>query len=588
MYREFWQLFKEYGHRRMAALICVVTVAVSLLEGFNIGLLIPLLETLEFQGQGPDHWVSQAFARMLAYIGLPLHLGTILPALVALVVGIASLKYMRMVLVAKLRVGFIAWIRSKTLQNLLGTDISHFHRRNLGNLTATLTTQADQAGNSVYTVTEIVASLGVIVAYLLAAFLISPVLAAVALAMLVVVSAAMQYHLMRARTLGTRLVERNNELHSAAVESLSGIRVIKSFMLERLRWTEFHNKALAVAEALYHLDRNRSQIIILQEVALLTLVGGIVLAGAMVLRVDFAVIITLLFILYRLTPRVSGLNTLRQSLGVTMASLHHVKLAMDESANPRIVGGDKPFENLHREISLKNLSFSYGGGAEVLRDANFVIKRGEVTAIIGTSGAGKSTVIDLILRFHDPAMGSLLVDGIDLRHLNLESWRRAIGVVSQDVFLFNDTIANNIAMGQPGADMELIQSAAQRAYAHEFIQQLPQGYNTVVGDRGWNLSGGQRQRVALARAILRNPQILILDEATSSLDSESEQVIQDYIQQIRGTCTIVVVAHRMSTIQCADKIVVLQDGKIAEEGNWSTLLAEAGVLANYHRLQLRS
>jgi ABC-type multidrug transport system fused ATPase/permease subunit len=194
--------------------------------------------------------------------------------------------------------------------------------------------------------------------------------------------------------------------------------------------------------------------------------------------------------------------------------------------------------------------------------------------------------VDLILRFYDPVQGSIEVDGVDLKDLDLTSWRRSIGVVSQDIYLFNETIAYNIGVGRTDANIEQIVEAAKQAYAHDFIQQLADGYETKIGDRGWNLSGGQRQRIALARAILKRPEILILDEATSSLDSESEQLIQDYMKEIRNSCTMIVVAHRTSTIQDADKIVVLLDGVIAEEGDWDTLSAGSGLLANYHRLQI--
>ena len=194
-------------------------------------------------------------------------------------------------------------------------------------------------------------------------------------------------------------------------------------------------------------------------------------------------------------------------------------------------------------------------------------------------------MIDLILRYYDPSEGSVLVDSEDLRQLDLASWRRSIGLVSQDVFLFNDTVLNNIAVGNQDSTMQEVVEAAVGAYAHEFIEQLPMGYDTLIGDQGWNLSGGQRQRIALARAILRKPSILILDEATSALDSESEQAVQNHIRRMHGKCTILAVAHRTSTIQDADKIVVLQDGQIVEEGNWDTLLAEAGIFATYHKLQ---
>ena len=347
----------------------------------------------------------------------------------------------------------------------------------------------------------------------------------------------------------------------------------------------FNHGAQRLADTNFNLTRNQSQIVIIQEIALFGLIGGIVIVGVSVLSLDITLIVTMLFILYRMAPRITALNAQRQSLLGNLASLQRVKQVAEAAGNREIISGDMPFSKLHNGIELRGIDFSYNGSVQVLHDTSFTIEAGKMTAIIGTSGAGKTTLIDLLLRFYDPVGGTVLVDGVDLRELDLESWRGSIGVVSQDVFLFNDTIANNINLGRPGASQESIEAVARQAYAHDFIMDLPEKYETRVGDRGWNLSGGQRQRVALARAILKGPEILIMDEATSSLDSESEQLIQRYLREIRGTRTIVVVAHRMSTIQDADKIVVLQDGKIVEEGQWDSLVKKEGVLANFQRLQ---
>ncbi len=205
--------------------------------------------------------------------------------------------------------------------------------------------------------------------------------------------------------------------------------------------------------------------------------------------------------------------------------------------------------------------------------------------MLGGSGAGKTTVVNLIMRFYDPLSGNVLVDGTDLRELDLRAWRSSIALVNQDIFLFNDTIGNNIAMGKPGATEDEIEEAAKRAYADEFVVKLPHGYETVIGDRGVLLSGGQRQRIALARAIIRDPQILILDEATSELDSRSEQLIRQAVEELGATRTVIIVAHRLSTIRHADKIVVLDEGKVVEEGSHDELLKGDGQYAQFLRVQ---
>lgn len=586
MFRDFWQLYvKEYRGTRKGLLICAVTVAAAMLEGLNVGLLVPLLEAMQGGDEGGQHWVSRALTRLFNSIGLPFEIGPILLVLGILILGVLSLKYLRMVLVARTRERFILWLRSRQMRNLLHADLSYFHGQKLGAMSDTVTTQASNAGATVQEVGEIVAGIALISAYLLAAFIITPVLAAISLALLVVVTLAMQYYIAKARAQGRERADRQNELQAATVEELSGIHVIKSFLLENLKWKDFWKKAEEVGEINYSLSRNQTRMLTVQEVVGFTLLCGIVLLGISVLDLGIATVIALVFVLYRVTPRLAALNGHRYGLAASLASLHKVKEAIDATGSPTIIAGQKPFVSLRQGIKLDQVSFSYDNGTQALQDASFIIEPGKLTAIVGASGAGKTTLIDLILRHYDPVEGSILVDGVDLRQLDLFSWRSSIGLVSQDVFLFNDTVARNIDIGRPDVTQESVVAAATQAYAHGFIQELPHGYETLIGDRGWNLSGGQRQRLALARAIVKSPDILILDEATSSLDSESERLIQDYMNRVRGNCTIIVVAHRLSTIRNADKIVVLEDGRVVEEGDWEDLIASAGVFAHYHELQ---
>ena len=586
MSKVFWQLLnKEPGRLWMVSFIGGLTIFISVLEGMNVALLIPLLENLSSSNQQNAHWISGIFADLFSAFGIPFSLKPILVSLAIMLIGINGLKYLRAVLVANARQKFVVWIRTTQMDNLLHADMAYFHQARLGAISDTLASQSARAGDTLILIAEILASSGMLIAYLVAAFLITPILAAVAFGMLAIVTMSMQFYIIKAKTIGTTRITRENALQDAAVETLSGMHFIKSFRLESLRGGEYKFRADQVKESLVQMSKQVSQMEAIQEIALFGLIGAIVFVGVSVLNLDLPVIVALLFILYRLMPRVVALNRNRQGLATAMASLHHVKAAMDKTSNYLVVSGERPFTGLKADIKFEDIEFSYNTGVEVLRKTNYTIEKGKMTAIAGASGSGKSTLVDLILRLYDPTGGRILNDGTDLRELDLKSWRKSIAVVAQDVFLFNETVIYNLAVGNPDCSKEDIIDAAKRAYAHEFILQLPEGYDTRIGDRGWNLSGGQRQRLALARAILTKPEILILDEATSSLDSESEQLIQRYLNDIRGTCTIVVVAHRLSTIQSADKIVVLEDGKIVEEGDWDSLLSEAGVLANYQNLQ---
>ncbi len=586
-YREFFELFlRGYGRGWMALAICLISILVALLEGINIGLLVPLLDTLQSSGDATrGHWISRGVATTFGWAHIPFSLGTVLLGLGGVLAVQQALKYGRMVLVARTREGFVLWMRSKMFWNLVRMDLGYFHGRKLGTIVDTLTTQTNKAGDAFYFIVEIFAGLGVLAGYLAAAVLLSPLLAMISLGLLGAATLALQYSLARSKTWGVRLVERSNLLQAAAVEYLSGIRVIKSFAIEREGCRQFEKRAGEVGEALYRLERNNAQMTVTQETAVFILAGVLVFLAVSWLRLGSSVVLTFLFVLYRVAPKVTYLNSRRHSLAACLGSLRSVKTAVEETSAPRIAAGHVAFGGLRVAIRFERVSFAYDSHGFALRNVTLTIDKGRTTAIVGASGAGKSTLVDLLVRFDDPQEGRITVDGLDMRELDLDLWRRVIGVVGQDVFLFNDTIFNNIACWRPGVTEADVVRAAKLAHAHEFISLLPAGYDAPVGDRGVGLSGGERQRLALARALALRPEVLILDEATSALDSESEQGIRESLRALRGACTIVMIAHRLSTVEEADTIVVLEEGGVAEQGDRASLLANGGIFARYHRLQ---
>jgi subfamily B ATP-binding cassette protein MsbA len=247
--------------------------------------------------------------------------------------------------------------------------------------------------------------------------------------------------------------------------------------------------------------------------------------------------------------------------------------------------GAMAITGMRQGIRFENVGFEYQAGEPVLEGIDFEILPGQVVALVGPSGAGKSTVADLLPRFHDPVTGRVLIDGVDLRSLRIADVRRMMGIVTQETILFHDTIAANVAYGRDDATMQEIEAAARAAHAHDFVMEFPLGYATVVGERGIRLSGGQRQRLAIARALFRNPPILILDEATSALDTESEHLVQQAIEELIHDRTVLVIAHRLSTIRRADKILVLENGRVVERGTHGQLLATGGVYQRLYRMQ---
>jgi subfamily B ATP-binding cassette protein MsbA len=314
------------------------------------------------------------------------------------------------------------------------------------------------------------------------------------------------------------------------------------------------------------------------------LVGIVMLAVGQ--RSSLPLLMTFIFMLYRLQPKLRLFDSTRAGLAAQLCDVEEVLGLLSPVGKPYIHSGPRPFAGLQSEIEFADVTFSYAGSDRpALRHIDVRVPRGKTTAIVGPSGAGKSTLIDLLCRFHDPTQGRIIVDGVNLAELDLNAWRQSIAVLNQEAFLFNTTILENVAFGKLDASNDEILEAARKANAHSFIHQFPEGYLTPVGDRGVRLSGGQRQRIALARAMIRDAEIVILDEATNALDSIAERLIQDALESFGRERTMIVIAHRLSTIAQADQVIVLNEGRVVEQGGLAEVLRSDGLFAQMYRLQ---
>jgi len=395
----------------------------------------------------------------------------------------------------------------------------------------------------------------------------------------------------RLRALAARGQERMGDMASTLQETFSGIRMVKAYGREEAEAARFQQsnrsflsttmKAIQVSS----LGSSHMEVIGVVGVAAIIWYGGFLVINGSMTPGEFFSFLTAMFMAYTPIRKLSGSNNLIQQ---ALAAAERVFSVLDLKTEQDAERGRLELPRVAQSVTFDDVTFLYESQAvPALNDINLTIRAGEMVALVGSSGSGKTTLVNLIPRFYEPTAGRILIDGVDIQSYTLRSLRSQIGMVSQDVVLFDDSIRNNIAFGREDTTDEDIIQAARLAYAHDFVERLPQGYQTVVGEKGVKLSGGERQRLAIARAILRDSPLLILDEATSALDTESERVVQLALTNLMKNRTTVVIAHRLSTIQRADRIMVLARGSIVEEGTHDALLRRGGQYQRLHAMQFQ-
>lgn len=577
----------------------LATLAFAALDAFSFVMLIPFLRAL-FEGNPVQYdqagreigWLLENTVGRVISANTPMD--ELLLRLNLLILFVFLLKniaeFLQQYLVVRLEQSVVRDMRNRVYSHLIELDLRFFHRTRAGQIITRLTSDMDQVRllltkNLFKLFTAVMQVLVTIVVLVLMSWQLT-LIALVALPALFGVWGRLLKRLKR----GDRTVlNLGGEVASHLQETVSGIRQVKAAAGEQFEVQRFGALTQSYFKAIVRNERVRALASPMSE--MIGALGTVLLlwyGSRMVLvhgTIDASAFFLFLALSLKMYQPVKWLSKFPSSVGPALVGAERVFEFLDTPIDMLDRVDAREFAGGQNVIRFENVSFGYVPDAPVLQEITFEARHGEVVALVGPSGAGKTTLVDMVARFYDPTAGRITIDGTDIRELKLASLRRQLGVVTQETVLFHDTVRANIAYALPHATQEAVERAARAANAHEFIEQMPQGYDTILGERGTRLSGGQRQRIAIARAILRDPPILIFDEATSALDSESERLVQEAIEHLLEGRTVFVIAHRLSTVINADQILVMEGGRIVERGTHDGLLAAGGLYRKLYRLQ---
>ncbi|MBE9031510.1 ABC transporter ATP-binding protein [filamentous cyanobacterium LEGE 11480] len=586
------RLLLKFARRspRLVILTTVLGFSGALFNGISTALVVPVI--LGYLGQsagtqslpGPlkkilDLTGAQGDQQFLVLMGF---------VLLAIILKNAA-TYAGELTSARLTQTLTTGIRNDGLKMLLDVDLEYYSANKIGDIVNQMGGEIARTANSIKCATQIATTAITILVFLGILLTISWQLTLVSTSLLAMVSVANQFFIRKAKRMGQKLSSSSANYSIALLETLSGMRLVKSTGQEAAQYRQLSHYVNERELAERQSQTNYAIVNPINEVSGILVVLTIVITGKVLFASQMAaptLLLMYLLTLFRMLPSIGRINGLRSQFANTAPSVQVVNAFLRYDDKPIMAQGKTPYQPITQGIQFQNIWFKYPTSQDwILRDVSLNLPKGTTLALVGSSGAGKSTLADLLPRFYDCQEGGISLDGQDIRSFDLPSFRKSMGIVSQETFLFNASVFDNIAYGCENVSFDAVVSAAQRANAYEFIEKLPEGLDTQIGDRGVMLSGGQRQRLAIARALLRDPDILILDEATSALDTVSERLVQKALDELSRDRTVLVIAHRLSTIQNADQIAVFDRGEVVEVGVHDELLARKGLYAKLYNMQ---
>lgn len=576
---------------RRISLTLILMVFISLTEGVGLLLLVPLLQLVGLNvSAGALGEIAGFVSTVFSYLHIKPTLVVVIIIYIIIISLNALLTRLQSISTAKIEYDFSAHLRKRLFQSISKSNWLYFSRNRSSDLAHALTYEIERISSGTYFFLAMISSSMVLVVYIIFALNLSGLVTGLIFIIGVVLLLGLRRQMLSSGSIGEDITESSKNLYSSTLQHLDGMKTVKSYNLEERNIRDFTSFTDEVVDKYKDSIRSYADVKLFFDVGSVIVLGFLVVILINLLALPTAALLLLLFLFVRMIPNFSLIQHSYQYFINMLPGFYNVtnmEKRFESEAEPQEGGGVEL--DLERQIRFMDVSFTYNPVNDdselfTVKDVNLTIKAGATTALAGSSGAGKSTIADLLMGLISPDTGCLMVDDKRLTSDNLSAWRGRIGYVAQETFLFNDTIRSNLLID--GVDDEDLMLVLKSSAASEFISKLPEGLDTIIGDRGVRLSGGERQRIALARALLRHPSLLILDEATSNLDSVNEKRILDAIEELHGEVTILIIAHRLSTIRNADYIYLIEDGVIKESGSWSDLLKEDdGLFKKLYELQ---
>jgi subfamily B ATP-binding cassette protein MsbA len=571
---------------KFTAGIVILGGFVAMLEGIGLSFIYPIMEVAQGGEVAAQDAIMGLFLGAYELLGIPFTLGFLMLG----IGGVMTVRFTSSFLVAWLRAilqkEYERELRTKTFTRALDAEIGYFDERGSDDILNAIITETRYSGRVIKEAVVSLETLALTLVYLSIMFYIAPLMTVFALGLLGGITVFMRYVIEPAYTAGTRVAEANERVQQSVQAGTQGIRDVKLFTLAGEVLDRFRESIRRYTDSEIDLSRNKAALQNFYDLAAALSLFVLIYVGFTYSGLSLGALGIFLFAMFRLSPLVSRLNSQVYSLEGNLSHLVRTQEFADELETQRENDGTRSIDEIER-VEFDDVHFSYNGEETVLQGISLTIEKGEFVGFVGQSGAGKSTVVSLLARMYRPDRGEIRANGVPIEEFDLEQWRSRIAFVRQKPFIFDDTLERNVTIGNRDATRREVKRVCEIAKVDEFLDDLPNGYESQLGDDGVRLSGGQRQRVALARALLKDADFLVLDEATSDLDSNLEREVQSAVEAMDREYAIVTIAHRLSTVKNADRIYTLEDGEIIEEGTHGELLDDGGEYAELYAIQSR-